>query len=191
MKNLKRMRYNTMNSWNQSTAPAYNLKVHNVIDRELQDKVFELMDCEGFYDEINGMIADFDRENDYSWQAGFNGRSGGYLVLYRGGKKTKHLTKEDFKSDNGYNGRVYVSDRYGWKNYEEAKKLNLVDREIITSIYSKPGLKIEDNEVPGKVLRAFRKLAVMIVKHVEYMVKNASIDNEEYTVTKRRKVINY
>jgi hypothetical protein len=191
MKNLKRMRYNTMNSWNQSTAPAYNLKVHNVIDRELQDKVFELMDCEGFYDEINGMIADFDRENDYSWQAGFNGRSGGYLVLYRGGKKTKHLTKEDFKSDNGYNGRVYVSDRYGWKNYEEAKKLNLVDREIITSIYSKPGLEIEDNEVPGNVLRAFRKLAVMIVKHVEYMVKNASIDNEEYTVTKRRKVINY
>ena len=191
MENLKRMRYNTMNSWNQSTAPAYNLKVHNVIDRELQDKVFELMDCEGFYDEINGMIADFDRGNDYSWQAGFNGRSGGYLVLYRGGKKTKHLTKEDFKSDNGYNGRVYVSDRYGWKNYEEAKKLNLVDREIITSIYSKPGLEIEDNEVPGNVLRAFRKLAVMIVKHVEYMVKNASIDNEEYTVTKRRKVINY
>ena len=191
MKNLKRMRYNTMNSWNRSTAPAYNLKVHNVVDSKLQDKVYELMECEGFYDEINDMIADFDRENDYSWQAGFNGRSGGYLVLYRGGKKTKHLTKEDFKSDNGYNGRVYISDRYGWKNYEEAKKLNLIDREIITSIYSKPGLNIEDNDVPGTVLKAFRKLAVDIVKSVEYMAKNASVEEEEYTETKTRKVINF
>jgi hypothetical protein len=191
MTNLKRMRYDTMNSWNRSTAPAYNLKVHNVINRELQDKVFELMDCEGFYDEINYMINDFDRENDYEWQVGFNGRSGGYLVLYRGGKKTKHLTKEDFKSNNGYNGQVYISDRYGWKNYEEAKKLNLVDREIITGIFTQPGKNIEDNEVPGKVLRAFRTLAVNIVKHVEYMAKNASVDNEEYTVTKTRKVINF
>jgi hypothetical protein len=191
MKNLKRMRYDTMNSWNRSQAPAYNLKVHKVIDSKLQDKVFELMDCEGFYDEINDLIADFDRENDYSWQAGFNGRSGGYLVLYRGGKRTAHYTKENFKSDNGYNGRVYISDRYGWKNYEEAKKLNLVDREIITSIYTQPGLNIEDNEVPGNVLMAFRKLAIDIVKYVEYMAKNANVDNEEYTVTKTRKVINY
>lgn len=30
---------------------------------------------------------EFDRENDYAWQAHFNGRSGGYLVLYSGGLK--------------------------------------------------------------------------------------------------------
>jgi hypothetical protein len=178
-----------MNSWNQSTAPAYNLKVHNVVDSKLQDKVFELMECEGFYDEINAMIADFDRGNDYSWQAGFNGRSGGYLVLYRGGKRTAYYTKENFKSGNGYNGRVYISDRHGWKNYNEAKKLNLVDREIITVFYCQPGKNIDDNEVPGKVLRAFRKLAVNIVKNVEYMAKNVNAEEEKYIVTKTRKVI--
>ena len=76
MKNLKRIRYYTMNSWNLTMAPAYNLKVHTVIDSDLQNKVYELMDTEYFYDDINMMIEDFAIEFDYKWQAGFNGRSG-------------------------------------------------------------------------------------------------------------------
>lgn len=86
MKPLQRSRYYTMNSWNLSTAPAYNLKVPHVIEPKLQQKVFELMDTENFYDAINDLIHAFDVEHNYNWQAGFNGRSGGYLVLYRGGK---------------------------------------------------------------------------------------------------------
>ena len=179
-----------MNSWNNATAPAYNLKVHKVIDSKLQNKVFELMDCEGFYDEINSMIHEFDRKYKNTWQAGFNGRSGGYLVLYRGGQDVKRYTKEDFKKNNNYNGRVYISDRHGWKSLEEAKKAGLIDRDIITRVYTQPGKSIEESEVPGAVLRAFRKLAVDIVKHVEYMAKNASVEDETYIVEKTRKVIN-
>lgn len=37
--------------------------------------------------------------------------------------------KEDFKKDNGYNGRVYA-DGYGWKSYAEAKKEGLIDKEV-------------------------------------------------------------
>lgn len=85
MKSLKRIRYYTMNSWNNSTAPAYNLKVYKVINNDLQDRVYELMDIEGFYGNINMLIDDFGYENEYQWQAGFNGRSSGYLVLYKGG----------------------------------------------------------------------------------------------------------
>ena len=48
-----RIRYSTMNSWNNQFAPAYNLKVHKVIPNSLQSKVLELMECEDFYDEIN------------------------------------------------------------------------------------------------------------------------------------------
>jgi hypothetical protein len=87
MKPLKRIRYYTMNSWNLSMAPAYNLKIHNVISPKLQDKVFEMLDCENFYDDINMLIHEFDALHDYQWQAGFNGRSSGYLVLYKGGKR--------------------------------------------------------------------------------------------------------
>jgi hypothetical protein len=86
MRALERIRYNTMNSWNNSTAPAYNLKVYKVVDNDLQDKVYQLMQAEGFYDSINMLMRDFDYTFNHEWQAGFNGRSGGYLVLYRGGK---------------------------------------------------------------------------------------------------------
>ena len=81
------IKYHTLNSWNNSTAPAFNLKVYNVIPNELQNTVFELMDAENFYDDINDLIHDFDINHDFNWQAGFNGRSGGYLVLYKGGKR--------------------------------------------------------------------------------------------------------
>ena len=86
MQPLKRIRYYTMNSWNLSKSLAYNLKIYNVIDRELKSKVYDLLSVDEVYQEhINPLLYAFDRKYNYEWQAGFNGRSGGYLVLYRGG----------------------------------------------------------------------------------------------------------
>jgi hypothetical protein len=149
MKKLNRMRYHTMNSWNKSTAPAYNLKVYKVINNELQNKVYEMMDTDEFYWSINDLINCFNEDNEYKWQAGFNGRSGGYLVLYRGGV-----------NENGTH-------------------------------FSYPGRNIDEEEIPGEVLRSFRRLAVSIVMETEYMAREGNITEEEYTVTKTRKVINY
>ena len=148
MKSLKRMRYYTMNSWNLSESMAYNLKVYNVIDKKLQDKVYELMDVPYFYEDyINPLIHDFDSEHNYEWQAGFNGRSGGYLVLYKGGRHE--------------NGQVYC----------------------------RAGLNIEDEDVPVEVRKAFRQLAVDIVKTAEYMAKHYKIEEQEITVPKTVKVL--
>ena len=86
MQQLKRIRYYTMDSWNLSKSLAYNLKIYNVIDPELQNKVYDIMSVDGVYEEhINPLIYDFEHKYNFEWQAGFNGRSGGYLVLYRGG----------------------------------------------------------------------------------------------------------
>ena len=147
MKDLKRIRYNTMNSWNRSTAPAYNLKINRVIRPELQNKVFEMMDCEGFYDDINMLISDFDREQDYQWQAGFNGRSGGYLVLYHGGKHPDG------------------------------------------TVFSYPGKNIEDNEVPGQVLRDFRRLALDIIADTEYKARKCTVKEVDRVTTTKIKII--
>jgi hypothetical protein len=135
-----------MNSWNNSTAPAYNMKVYKVIPENLQNKVFELMDCEDFYDGINDLIHFFDETHNHNWQAGFNGRSGGYLVLYQGGLN---------------NGRPF----------------------------SYPGRGIETEEVPENVLQSFKELAENIVSYTIDLAKNATIEEEQYTVTKTRKVI--
>lgn len=148
MKKLALIRYNTMNSWNQSTAPAYNLKVYNVIPNNLQDKVYELLDCEDFYDAINDCIYLFNLDNNHTWQAGFNGRSGGYLVLYQGGMK---------------DGKPYCY----------------------------PGRGIETEDVPDDVLLRFAQLANDIVATTIDMARNAIIKEEQYTVTKTRKVIQY
>ena len=37
-------------------------------------------------------------------------------------------TKDNFKQDNKYNGRHYINDSFGWKSYEEAKALGLIDK---------------------------------------------------------------
>ena len=165
-------------------APAYNLKVHTVIDSDLQNKVYELMDTEYFYDDINMMIEDFAIEFDYKWQAGFNGRSSGYLVLYRGGRKLS-----EYKS---------VCTSCGQRNYksvsENGSKCGVcgqdtrVDREMF-QVFAQPGLGIDDNDVPSDVKKAFRKLAIDIVKDTEYKARNFVVEEEEYQITKTRKIL--
>lgn len=148
MKSLKRIRYNTMNSWNNATSLAYNLKIYNVIDDKLQNKVYELMELPEFYEDINMLISDFDNEFNHEWQAGFNGRSGGYLVLYKGGIRDNR-------------------------------------------IYTQPGITITDAEVPSEVKKAFRQLAVDIVKTAEFMAKNYTIEEQEIECLKTVKVLSY
>ena len=78
-------RYPTMNSWNRSTSYACNLKIYNLgLDRDIEDKLFDMTYIPEFYDRLHGLIEAFGRNHHYEWQAGWNGRSGGYLVLYQG-----------------------------------------------------------------------------------------------------------
>ena len=99
---LKRIEYFTNNSWNRETAPAYNLKIYNVIgSSDLKNKLYDLIYLPGFYDEINFLIEKFE-ENNPGYSAGFNGRSGGYLVLYRSntcrGFKASEVNSEVLKN---------------------------------------------------------------------------------------------
>ena len=43
-----------------------------------------MLDVSEFYEDLRYLIDEFDESHNYLWQAGFNGRSGGYLVLYQG-----------------------------------------------------------------------------------------------------------
>ncbi len=84
----KHFRYNTMNSWNHSTSYANDMKIHHLgLPGHIADKLNDLVQTQGFYDQLNELIQDFNESHDYLWQAGWNGRSGGYLVLYQGGQR--------------------------------------------------------------------------------------------------------
>lgn len=81
-------RYFTANSWNFSTSYANDMKVYSLdLPDATESKLLDLMECEEFYDSIHNLIREFAAAHGYRWQAGFNGRSGGYLVLYEGGQK--------------------------------------------------------------------------------------------------------
>ena len=190
-------RYNTMNSWNNATSWANNLKIHRVIPSKLQDKVFEMMDCEEFYDDINFLISNYDEENNHYIQAGFNGRSGGYLVMYEGSVEWKTI----FTFENPRQGRDYT-DGYGWMDLEEAKKRGLYQKKV-KKVGTYPGRSMDNydeedykememsslKEIVQKVQR-FDKLCDEIVSTVIYTAENADVEEEEYTVTKTRKVLN-
>lgn len=188
-------RYHTMNSWNGATSWSNNLKVYNVIPRQLQDRVFEMMECDDFYEPLNDLIEDYNRENNYRLQAGFNGRSGGYLVMYEGGYETKTI----FTFNNPTNGRDYA-DGYGWMTIEEAKERGLYQRQT-KKIFSKPGRSVDDydesdyEEMSMENLRdvvarvqEFDKLCDAIVAETIYMAENGEVFEEEYTEIKTRKV---
>lgn len=103
---LKRIRYWTMNSWNKSSSLAYNMKIYNLTeDSKIREKLYELLDEEkGFnlFNTINSLIKAFDSFHNYQWQAGFNGKSGGYLVLYTGGRDEDRIWTQpglDIKED--------------------------------------------------------------------------------------------
>lgn len=82
----KRIRYWTMNSWNESKSLAYNVKIHNIFPIKYRHAIYALMDDgQDISYKINVLIHAFEHKYNYKWQAGFNGRSGGYLVLYSGG----------------------------------------------------------------------------------------------------------
>jgi len=81
-------RYNTMNAWNRSTSYACNMKIHNLgLDHEITLKLFEMMQTDTFFEPFQDLMQHFAMAYDYKWQVGMNGRSGGYLVLYQGGRE--------------------------------------------------------------------------------------------------------
>lgn len=76
-------RYYTANSWNRLTSYANKVKLYDLdLPEEIRDKAYDFWGAE--HDEFNwdvdDMIDEFKMQTGYD--AGFNGRSSGYLVLY-------------------------------------------------------------------------------------------------------------
>lgn len=77
-------RYDTMNSWNQSKSFANCIKLRNLpIPKEIDDTAYEMLQIDEPYMVIQDMIEEWTEEHNGSYTVGFNGRSGGYLVLYQ------------------------------------------------------------------------------------------------------------
>lgn len=91
--------------------------------------------------EARYLVQDNDCESPEEWE-----NDGLFLVGYhrdftvdRGSCALETIfRKEEFKKDNGYNGRAYA-DGYGWKSYAEAKKEGLINKQVRRGKYT-PGI---------------------------------------------------
>jgi len=192
-------RYDTMNPWNAATSYAHNMKIHSLgLRKEIQDRLYGLIECEDFFFSINDIISVFNADHNYCWQAGFNGRSGGYLVLYQGGQKPSGYKaycascyQQNYKTveESGSNkcGRCGQPAR---KNYEHTHM----------EIYTQPGMATDQGEDFAdwdmdslrervKLVQEFDELAERILREAVYLAEHYEAADEEVLVKQTRKVL--
>jgi hypothetical protein len=185
-------RYDTMSSWNRSTSYANKVKVWDVIPSSLQDKVFEMMDVEGFYDDINWILEVWGSENDYAYQAGFNGRSGGYIVMYEGSYKNEYFIKPDEKFN--HPSGTYSDRLRRWVQKEEAEKNGWIGK-TYKKISTWPGRSIDQGEdfldwemgqLKSRVelVQSFDTMCDNVVAQVIDMAQNQEVVEETIMVPK-------
>ena len=82
-------RYNTLHAWNQSTSYANCIKLHKLVkpDDVAEEIWWELFTLPQWHEVLSDLLEAFGTKHHWQWQAGINGRSGGYIVLYQGGIK--------------------------------------------------------------------------------------------------------
>lgn len=100
--------YDTMNSWNGWKSIANNVKVYNIPDIDDGEALKALQEDD--YLSINQALRDWEDEHP-GYEVTFNGRSSGYLVLYR--KDTNRHALIAFDSDSPCN--YYPNQYEDWK----------------------------------------------------------------------------
>lgn len=150
-------RYHTMNSWNNATSYANNVKLYNLnIPDNNYEKAADLLfgEYENRY-VINEMVTEhfekFTAETGFA--AGFNGRSGGYIVMYD--------TEYDPKSNKRvvYPGRSI--DQY--EDFEEFEN--------------------DELETRVKLVCEFDKMCDNLIQDFINLLDTSSFEYEERTVT--------
>lgn len=149
--------YFTMNSWNLNRSIANNVKIYKL---GLDWKILDILQVDDYFT-INTCIENWEYEHP-GYKVGFNGRSGGYLVLYND------------------NNTCNVLDYYITSNddYESFK-------EDIQSNYG--GLKWYKDELIRQVelVQEFDKLCDDLIEECKYMLEHYEIVEKERTITQK------
>jgi hypothetical protein len=149
-------KYWTMNSWNGLVSIANNVKIYNLgLDKKQLNKAFEIIECEDFYFDVKIMI------EESGLNAGFNGRSGGYLVLY---------------NEKNYTCAV---DTLYWDFEKFGEFCKEYEPEVCENII----------ECDFELVQSFDILCDEIREHLIYLIENAEVETQEYTTRHERKII--
>lgn len=189
-----------MNSWNRSTSYANCIKLHQFDkpDNINSDTWWEMLWITEWQEKLSDLLEDFSRKYNWQWQAGVNGRSSGYVVLYRGGIKPS--------------GHKSYCTHCGQKNYQAVlegevgicgrcdAKARVNFKQTAMQVFTWPGKEVdmyedfEDwtlSELRERVelVQDFDRLCETIVSEYIDICKNYRITEEEILVPKTIKVL--
>lgn len=157
--------YYTMNSWNGIKSIANNVKVYNLkLSGNCYNALTFLQDDDYFT--VNMMISDWEADHP-NYRVGFNGRSGGYLVLYNNDNNGTVLPDEVAYNDD-YEGYKEMCREY-FGSVKDAR-YKLVEAVKLVQDFDKLCDQLRDycNELSIKSYA------------VEEMQKSVELFNEEY-----------
>lgn len=152
------------NSWNRLYTFSNNVKIYNLdVDKETTDKLFELLDMDSIETQtIFDNIVEAFQENNFGYSIGFNGRSNGYMILVPNQDKNEHL-------------QDMIDALKHCKNIEDLKE----------------DYEFEEFKDLEKVVMSFDEACDEYIQEVIDIAKSCEIVEEEYTVTKTRKVLKF
>lgn len=155
--------YFTMNSWNLEKSIANNVKIYNI---GLDYKILDLLQCDDYFI-INCIVEDWEAENK-GYRVRFNGKSGGYIVLYN---------DENNKSVLDY----IIEDSENYEEFKERLKYN--------GLYLKEYK--EDLVRQVDIVQSFDKLCDELLETCKNMLENCTIEEKETIVTKTEKMLKW
>ncbi|MFC1766822.1 hypothetical protein ACFL6U_32700 [Planctomycetota bacterium] len=193
-------KYHTMNSWNQSTSFANCIKLHHVNRPETIDSEtwWQMMDISDWHDRLKDLLDDFGNNHEWTWQASINGRSGGYVVLYRGG--TKPSRYKSYCNQCGQKnfqavpeGQIGICGRCGAQSRTNFKQTHM-------QVFTWPGKDVDmgedyadwsmsDLQTRVELVQDFDRLCDDIVNAYCDLCENHRITEEEILVPKTIKVL--
>lgn len=192
-------RYSTANSWNCSTSYANDIKIYNLgLSKDIADRLWDMLECDKIYERFHELMEDFGQKYNWRWQAGINGRSGGYLVLYQGETETSQYHS--------------ICRFCGQKNYQSVKETGndicgrCGDHGQVDLTVSQPRIimypgrstdmdeDFEDwsmTELRDRValVQEFDKLTDRIISKAVWFAENSRVQEEKYCVPATRKVL--
>ena len=193
-------RYDTMNSWNRSTSYANNIKLYNIDKPDEVDNEtwWEMLWITQWQEKLSDLLEDFSKRHEWQWQAGINGRSGGYVVLYRGGIKPSgyksyctHCGQKNYQAvpegEKGICGRCDAKARLNFKKtHMQAFTWPGKDLDMYEDF---EGWTLSEIRERVELVHDFDRLCDDIITEYIELCKNYRITEEEILVPKTIKVL--
>ena len=151
-----------------------------------------------WHEKLSDLLEDFGRKYEWQWQAGINGRSGGYIVLYRGGIKPSgyksyctHCGQMNYQAV--AEGEIGICGRCDARARVNFKQTHM-------QVFTWPGKSVDEREdftdwtlseiiERVELVQDFDRLCDAIVNEYYYICKNYRITEEEILVPKTIKIL--